>query len=85
STEKAKSVSELIIFVTPIVVDNPDENDSNYNSEDVRRLEELSKPLDEMSRGLVDTAFFDRMEDDADDAPTAPTTGGESKATPNEK
>ena len=85
STEKSKSVSELMIFVTPIVVDNPDENDSNYNSEDVRRLEDLSKPLDEMSRGLVNTAFFDRMEDDDDDAPTAPTTGGESKATPNEK
>ena len=85
STEKGKSVSELMIFITPIVVDNPDENDSNYNSEDVRRLEELSKPLDEMSRELTDTAFFDRIEDDDDDAPTAPTTGGESKATPNEK
>ena len=64
STEKAKSISELVIFVTPIVVDNPDENDANYNADDVRRLDDLSKPLDEMSKELVDTTFFDRMDEE---------------------
>ncbi|MCP4834064.1 MAG: hypothetical protein GY895_04805 [Phycisphaera sp.] len=73
STDKAKQLSELVIFVTPIVVDNPDENDENFNKEDVERLDELSKPLEEMSRGLVNTTFFDRMDDEDEDAPaTAP-------------
>ena len=56
-----------MIFVTPIVVDNPDENDENFNAEDVRRLEELSKPLDDMARDLAGTTFFDRIEDDQDE------------------
>ena len=64
STTKTKAVSEFLIFVTPVVVDNPDENDLNYNVEDVRRLDELSKPLDEMAEDLVNTQFFDRMEDE---------------------
>ena len=34
--------------------------------EDVRRLDELSKPLDEMAEDLVNTQFFDRMEDEED-------------------
>ena len=67
STEKQKQLSELVIFVTPIVVDNPDENDENFNAEDVRRLEELSKPLDDMAADLVGTTFFDRMEDEEDE------------------
>ncbi|MEE2972023.1 MAG: secretin N-terminal domain-containing protein [Planctomycetota bacterium] len=67
STTKSKAVSEFLIFVTPVVVDNPDENDTNFNAEDIRRLDDLSKPLDQMSRDLVDTAFFDRMETDDDD------------------
>ena len=80
STDKQKTLSELVIFVTPIVVDNPDENDENYNAEDVRRLEELSKPLDEMARELESTAFFDRIEDEEDDegegeAPAKDKTG----------
>ena len=62
-----KQLSELVIFVTPIVVDNPDENDENFNAEDVRRLEELSKPLDDMAADLVGTTFFDRMEDEEDE------------------
>ena len=80
STEKQKSLSELVIFVTPVVVDNPDENDENFNAEDVRKLEELSKPLDDMARDLAGTTFFDRMEDDEDDegegeAPAKDKTG----------
>ena len=62
--EQSKELTETVIFVTPVVVDNPDENDLNYNVEDVRRLDELSKPLDEMAEDLVNTQFFDRMEDE---------------------
>lgn len=64
STEKAKSLVELVIFITPIVVDNPDENDTNFNVEERKRLDELSKPLDEMAKTLGGDEFFDQIEDD---------------------
>jgi general secretion pathway protein D len=31
STENITNTSELVLFITPVVVDNPDENDTNYN------------------------------------------------------
>ena len=67
STEKAKSLVELVMFITPVVVDNPDENDTNFNVEERKRLDELSKPLDEMARELAKGQFFDRI-DDAEDS-----------------
>ena len=45
-------ISELVVFVTPIVVDNPDENDVNFNEIDRRRLEQLSDPMGQRSRIL---------------------------------
>ena len=66
STEKSKSLVELVMFITPVVVDNPDENDTNFNVDERKRLEELSKPLEEMSRQLAKEQFFDRI-DDADE------------------
>jgi general secretion pathway protein D len=52
SESEASVVSELVVFVTPIVVDNPDENDINFNELDRRRLEKLSEPLSEGAREL---------------------------------
>jgi general secretion pathway protein D len=66
STEKSKSLVELVMFITPVVVDNPDENDTNFNVEERRRLEELSKPLEEMSKELAKDQFFDRIDDTED-------------------
>ena len=75
STEKSKALVELVIFVTPIVVDNPDENDANFNETDLKRLDELSKPLEEMSSGLTRGAFFDAMEDTGGTGPGGSSTG----------
>jgi general secretion pathway protein D len=53
-------VSELVVFVTPIVVDNPDDNDVNFNEIDRRRLEQLSDPMGQRSRILqqqLDNSF----------------------------
>jgi type II secretion system protein D len=82
STEKGKSLVELVIFITPIVVDNPDENDTNFNVEERKRLDELSKPLEEMVKTLGGDAFFDQIEDDqaSPDEPKKtdePATSGE--------
>jgi general secretion pathway protein D len=53
NTSDTKSVTELLVFVTPLVVDNPDENDRNYNAEERMRLRELAKPLGSMSKELI--------------------------------
>ncbi|MDG2021019.1 MAG: secretin N-terminal domain-containing protein [Phycisphaerales bacterium] len=71
STEKGKSLVELVIFITPIVVDNPDENDTNFNVEERKRLDELSKPLEEMVKELGGDEFFDQIDDDT----TSPEAG----------
>lgn len=63
STEKSKNVRELLIFITPTVVDNPDENDDNFNLRERDRLEDLSKPLDDLQREFHDdTDFFDHLD-----------------------
>lgn len=54
SIENQNTRTELIAFVTPFVVDNPDENDTNFNREARKRLLDLSKPLEEQEPGEVD-------------------------------
>jgi type II secretion system protein D len=61
STEKKKNVSELVIFVTPLVVDNPDANDRNFNAGERSRLEELRKPLDKRTQPKGDRGFFENL------------------------
>jgi general secretion pathway protein D len=53
NTNEVKTVTELLVFVTPTVVDNPDANDSNYNADERKRLRELAKPVAEMSKQLI--------------------------------
>jgi len=53
STSETKATTELLVFVTPTVVDNPDENDANYNKDERKRLRELEKPVAEMSKELI--------------------------------
>ena len=48
------SSKELLIFVTPTVVDTPDENDTNFNADERERLEVLSKPLTSESEKMVE-------------------------------
>ncbi|MCZ6655039.1 MAG: type II and III secretion system protein, partial [Planctomycetota bacterium] len=50
SRETAKSRTELLVFITPVVVDNPSENDTNFNVGERQRLEELTRPLKEQAR-----------------------------------
>ena len=53
STEKVSSATELVLFVTPIVVENPDVNDSNFNVQDIQRLRTLQKPLDSKTEEML--------------------------------
>ncbi len=49
STDTEVVQSELIAFITPIVVDNPSRNDENFNVRERERLRELGRPLREQS------------------------------------
>ena len=53
NTNNTRATTELLVFVTPIVVDNPDENDRNFNAGERERLRELAKPLADMQTDLV--------------------------------
>lgn len=46
-TDETMERNELLAFITPSVVQNPDENYENFNREDLIRLEEVSRPLAE--------------------------------------
>ena len=50
---KVSSATELVLFVTPIVVENPDVNDSNFNVQDIQRLRTLQKPLDSKTEEML--------------------------------
>ena len=49
-----KATKELLIFITPTVVDNPDENDLNFNADERERLDVLSKPINSDMQRLVE-------------------------------
>ena len=75
NTSDTKAVTELLVFVTPTVVDNPDENDKNYNADERSRLRELAKPIAEMSKDLIknrDLLSEDVYEDAAPGEPLKP-------------
>ena len=53
STEKVSAATELVLFVTPIVVENPDGNDSNFNVQEIERLRALQKPMDSKTEEML--------------------------------
>jgi general secretion pathway protein D len=62
STERAKEVVELVVFLVPIVVENPDANDANFNKDERERLKQLQEPLDNGSKQLLqESKFFQDM------------------------
>jgi general secretion pathway protein D len=75
--DKVEGIRELVIFITPIVIDNPDDNDA-FNESDRQRLRDLSRPIDESTRRLIQqNRMMPAAPDEADlppstDAPEAP-------------
>ena len=58
STERAKEVVELVVFLVPVVVENPDANDTNFNLTERDRLQRLQEPLDKSSEVLLKESKF---------------------------
>ncbi len=54
SVEDSTQRTEILAFITPFVVDNPDENETNFNEEARQRLLNLSKPLKEQEAEGLD-------------------------------
>ena len=60
STERQKEVVELVVFLVPVVVENPDANDSNFNETERERLKKLQEPLEKSSELLLkESKFFE--------------------------
>lgn len=76
SRENSKKTTELIAFITPTVVDNPDENDHNFNEAARQRLRSLSLPLKEQAKhqdAIRDRILAPSTSSDTPIAPTAET------------
>ncbi len=58
SVEDSIIHEELIVFVTPVVVDNPSSNSDNYNSGYLQRLQEISLPVEEQIENIEDGDDF---------------------------
>ncbi|MHC4908505.1 MAG: secretin N-terminal domain-containing protein [Planctomycetota bacterium] len=52
SRENSTTTTELVAFITPIVVEHPSENDYNFNEQDRQRLRQLTSPLSEQAETL---------------------------------
>ena len=52
SRENTTSRTELIAFITPVIVIDPTENDTNFNREEIDHLDDLMLPLKEQLRRI---------------------------------
>ncbi len=52
SRENTTSRTELIAFITPVIVVDPTENDTNFNREELDHLDDLMLPLKEQRRRI---------------------------------
>ncbi len=53
--------TELLAFITPLVVDNPSDNDANYNEVARNRLLDISKPLKEQTHPTAEQTVRNRL------------------------
>lgn len=61
-----------MVFLVPVVVENPDANDTNFNADELHRLKLLSEPLEKGTEKMMkESNFFEEIK-----APKAPESGG---------
>jgi general secretion pathway protein D len=62
STQRQKEVVELVVFLVPTVVENPDANDANFNADERMRLRLLAEPLEKSANDLLkESKFFEEL------------------------
>ena len=75
SRDNESTTSELVAFITPVVVNHPDENDSNYNVDDRNMLRQFDQPIkkhepERPSRQIIDEIQYEGLDGEAaEDAP----------------
>ncbi|MHC4415336.1 MAG: secretin N-terminal domain-containing protein [Planctomycetota bacterium] len=79
SRENTTSRTELLAFVTPLVVDNPDQNDANFNQRAREHLQDLSRPLKDQERRAPDPERMQRRLLDPQSAPGMTPSGNVDK------
>jgi general secretion pathway protein D len=80
STERQKEVVELVVFLVPVVVENPDANDTNFNEMERSRLQKLQEPLEKSSELMFKESKF--FEDIKQSKPVNPETIGKETPAP---
>ncbi len=70
STDTSVTQTELIAFITPIIVENPSDNDENFNVRERQRLRELSRSLKEQPHEIDE--IRERISDPAGTGFTVP-------------
>ena len=74
--EIQNEVVELVIFLTPVVIENPDANDTNFNKNEIMRLRELSEPLEKSSDAIIrGSKFFEDLRNGEDLVKPVPDLG----------
>ncbi len=56
SRENTTTRSELVAFITPVIVSDPTENDRNFNRDELKHLEDLMVPLAELKKNVDEKA-----------------------------
>jgi type II secretory pathway component GspD/PulD (secretin) len=46
---------ELLVFITPVIVDRLEDNSNNYNLEYLERLQEITLPVDDQVKHIQDS------------------------------
>jgi len=68
SRDNETTNSELFAFITPTVVNHPDENDGNYNADDLETLEKFDLPIKKHLPATIDQRR-ERLESSAKNQP----------------
>ena len=59
SVDETTIREELLVFITPVIVNRLDDNNENYNLEYLERLQEISLPVDVQADNIKDDKDFD--------------------------
>ncbi len=58
SVEDQTIREELLVFITPVIVNSFEDNNNNYNVDYLERLKEISLPVDEQIKHIEDGDDF---------------------------
>ncbi len=79
SRDNEKTMTELVAFITPTVVNHPDENDANFNVDDRNSLRDFSQPIKKHKPAAAIDQIIEKLNREPAGKPDVP---GEPEDTP---